>query len=971
MAADGARPPPITSVAPFLKALCDRGFSGDIVEDSASLSVWATDNSIYEVRPAAVLLPRTAQDVELALSVAVDPTVGPVSVTARGGGTGTNGQSLTPGVVVDLSRHMNRILEIDPVRRLAVVEPGVVLDQLNAAAADHDLFFPPNVSTASRATIGGMAATDASGKGSRLYGRTSDHIDAMDVVFAGGERATVRALSHGETRERRQGAKAVDRLLDQVLDEIDACGNEIERIFPRMNRGLTGYNLQAVRRPDGGSSLIPLLCGSEGTLAVTTRIVVRLTPRPAHRALAVVRYRDFDGALRDIARLLSAEPSAIEVIDDRILALAQGDIVWTAVEQALGSADGVAGLSFVEILADDAPTLQARMAGLRTLIATDAPTTQIDCQTVEDPALIAQLWNLRAKAVGLLGRMEGRRKGQAFVEDCAVPPERLADFVAEFRTLLDAHGLTYGMFGHADVGCLHVRPALDMADPADAALIRPISDAVAALTRKYGGLIWGEHGRGFRGEFSPAVFGPVLYPVLQRIKAAFDPLNILNPGKLAAPAGGSITAIDTPRMRGDRDRGISPAARSGFEKALTCNGNAACFNWEPADPMCPSWKATRDRRQSPKGRAALLRDWMASTDAPAVEREAIETALDATLATCLSCKACSSQCPVQVDIPTMKARYLHRRHRDRPRSLRDGLLARFETLLPLARALPSLANTLLRTTPVRRLLANRFGLVDLPAIRPSSLEGEPFDARTIAALSPQQHERAVILVADGFNATFDGATLAAATRLLQRLDYKVFVAPPTANGKALHVRGMLDRFARVAAKARQRQGALVATGLPVIGVEAVTNLMFRHEYRDDAATPDAPLALEEFLAAELAGGRLNLPPAQATAIISILLHCTERTARPQAAAEWRTVFQAFGLEVETPAVGCCGMAGLFGHEIEHQDLSRALFDMSWRAPLDAPDRITAATGFSCRCQASRFSGARPSHPAEILLAALA
>jgi Fe-S oxidoreductase len=759
-------------------------------------------------------------------------------------------------------------------------------------------------------------------------------------------------------------------LLDLVLTEVDACRDEIDHVFPKMNRGLTGYNLQGVRPADGGASLIPLLCGSEGSLAVTTRIVVRLTPRPRHRALAAVRYRDFDGALRDVARLLEADPSAIEVIDDRILTLARQDVVWAAVEQALGSAEEVAGLSFVEVLADDAAGLRARLDGLRDLVSTDAPPSQIDCRIVEDPAVIAQFWTLRAKAVGLLGRMEGRRKGQAFVEDCAVPPERLADFVAEFRAILDGHGLAYGMFGHADVGCLHVRPALDMADPADAALIRPISDAVADLTRRYGGLIWGEHGRGFRGEFSPEFFGPVLYPALQRIKSAFDPLGLLNPGKIVAPVGKAVTRIDAPNLRGDRDRAIPVSARIGFEKALNCNGNAACFNWDPADPMCPSWKATRDRRQSPKGRAALLRDWMAKADAPQTDRAEVEAALDASLATCLSCKACSSQCPVQVDIPTLKARYLHQRHRNRPRSARDRLLARFETVLPLARRASGPANAMLGLAPVRQIFARTFGLVDLPPVQPPRLKVERFRPSRIRRLSAADRSRAVILAEDGFTSTFDGAARDAVARLLRHLGYRVFAAPAVANGKALHVRGQLDRFARIATRARRRQAVLVAAGLPIIGVEAATSLMFAQEYRADGEPASAPLGLEQFLAAEFESGRLRPPGVGASRPASVLLHCTERTARPRSGADWKTVFSAFGLEADTPAAGCCGMAGLFGHEAEHQTMSRDLFDMSWRTPLSATDRRVAATGFSCRCQAKRFTGERPPHPAEILLDAL-
>ncbi|OWK19964.1 hypothetical protein AJ88_34950 [Mesorhizobium amorphae CCBAU 01583] len=315
-----------------------------------------------------------------------------------------------------------------------------------------------------------------------------------------------------------------------------------------------------------------------------------------------------------------------------------------------------------------------------------------------------------------------------------MPPEKLADFVAEFRALLDSHGLIYGMFGHADVGCLHVRPALDMKDPADAALIRPISDAVAALTKKYGGLLWGEHGRGFRGEYSPFFFGPELYGELCRIKAVFDPQNILNPGKLAAPNGhGHVDRIDDVPLRGAFDRAIAPEHARRYERALACNGNGACFNWDADDPMCPSYKATRDRRQSPKGRAALLREWARLRseaelgDEPAA-LPAIEDELHASLMTCLSCKACSSQCPIKVDIPAMKAQFLDAYHRRHRRRLRDHLIARVEPSLAIARRVSWLANPLLRTFSYLQLTEHVAGLVDLPALRPARGAIMPTDA---------------------------------------------------------------------------------------------------------------------------------------------------------------------------------------------------------------------------------------------------
>lgn len=952
----------------FIAELRESSFSGDITSGIGARTVFSTDNSIYEVRPDAVIFPKTIEDI--ATAVRLTSSGGPqIALTARGGGTGTNGQSLNRGVIIDVSRHMNRIIAVDPEAMTAEVEPGVVLDELNAYLKGYGLFFPPDVSSGSRATIGGMVATDASGKGSRIYGKTSDYIERLNVVLADGSITEMSAMDPPTASARCAEPGLAGRALGTVMEVTQRQRGLIESVFPPMNRGLTGYNLKGVIRPDGGVSLIPLLAGSEGTLAITGRITLRLIRRPACRALVVVRYTRFQAALEHVQRLVEAEPTAVEILDDKIIDLARGDVVWASVEAALGDGGDAASLNFVEFVGMDQADVREGLKRLEALLEADANQSVIDWTLIEDDAVISHLWKLRAKAVGLLGRLNGRRQGVAFVEDCAVPPESLPAFVAEFRAILDRHGLAYGMFGHADVGCLHVRPALDMTDPLDAALIRSISDEVASLTRKYGGLLWGEHGRGFRGEFSPLFFGPELYAELRRIKAAFDPHGILNPGKLADPQG--VDRIDRIPFRGTLDRRIDREQAASFERAMACNGNGLCFNWDTADPMCPSYKITRDRAQSPKGRAALLREW-ARCESASEDAAEIERALDDSLATCLSCKACANQCPVQVDIPAMKARYLEQRHRTLPRPSRDRILALMETLLPLGRALPGLANTLMNLS-VAKKLAELSGLVDLPAFSSRATRGalktcRRYSPDAVAALTAEEQSRAVILMEDGFTSSFDVEAAAAVCELLKALGYQPLLAEAIPNGKALHVRGMLQGFERAAERMRRRHAEMASTGLPIIGVEAVTNLMFAHEYRTDDFHVPALLSVEQFLAAEIREGRLVIQPVASAPPYALFLHCTEKTARPTAEADWAIVFKAFELEVKIIPTGCCGMAGLFGHEREHQDMSARLFDMSWRKPVEGvePSR-RLATGFSCRCQTHRFTGERPRHPAEALL----
>lgn len=503
--------------------LTQAGFRGDFETGLGARQVAATDNSIYEVRPAGIAYPTCAHDVEALVQAARSDPGRPISITARGGNTGTNGQSLNDGIIIDFARHMNRILAIDVDASIATVEPGVVLDQLNDALAASGLFFPPNVSTASRATIGGMVATDASGKGSRRYGKTSDYIEAMDLVLsdASSWRATAIPLSEAEALGTR--ADIVGAVHREVLRAVTDHAAEIAAVFPDMNRGLTGYNLQkAFDRQSSIFSLPYLLAGSEGTLALTTAITLRVQRRPKQRVMVVIPYPAFGDALRDVPRLLEADPTAVEVLDDKVMHVARSDVLWKRIEAILGALGDVAALNFVEFTGDSLEALEAQARSIVPLIGRESLSAGAAVM-IRDQAAIGALWSLREKSVGLLGRIGGGKQGTPFVEDTAVPPEKLPDYVTEFRELLDGFGLKYGMFGHADVGCLHVRPFLDLKDPAQAALVRPISDSVAALTKKYGGLLWGEHGRGFRGEYSPFFFGSTLFGAVGRIKAAFDP----------------------------------------------------------------------------------------------------------------------------------------------------------------------------------------------------------------------------------------------------------------------------------------------------------------------------------------------------------------------------------------------------------------------------------------------------------------
>lgn len=961
----------------FRTVLAAAGFEGDIELGLGAREVASTDNSIYQLRPRAIVYPRSANDVNRIVRAAIGDPGAPLALCPRGGNTGTNGQSLSSGVIVDFARHMNAIIavNVDSTGGTVTVEPGVVLNQLNAALDEHGLFFPPMISTASRATIGGMVATDASGKGSRRYGKTSDYVAALNIVLSDGQDWSAVPM----TRAQAEAIGARDGLVGDIHREAVRVtvenADEIARVFPDMNRGLTGYNLQKTYdRELDRFFLAPLLSGSEGTLAITKSITLRVVPKPSTKALVVIRYSSFDGGLRDVERLLRADPVAIEILDEKILDVARTDIIWSGISAVLGEDTEVQirAISFIEF-AGDATKVEEGLRRLEDLMKT-LPISVIDWKVVRDARLISRLWGLREKAVGLLARLGGAMQGVPFVEDTAVPPSQLADYVAEFRALLDRHGLTYGMFGHADVGCLHVRPFLDLKDPGQAALVRPISDAVAALTKAYGGLLWGEHGRGFRGEYSPLFFGPKLFSELERLKRTFDPANIFNPGKLVtADPETPVDRIDSVPFRGSLDRIVTVNLLRDFDRAIACNGNGACFSWDALDVMCPSYKATRDRAQSPKGRAALLRAWARlSSQAPTADFVELEAATAQSLSTCLSCKACTTLCPVNVDVPTMKSRFLERYYSGRSRPARHRLLAHLEGMLALGRWAPTAANFLTQSAPMARLLEVMAGFVDLPRFAPARRGKLPAlaNSRSLEGSTAAELQRTVILVEDTFTSSFEGGLIESATDLLYSLGYKVFRLPARPNGKALHVLGFRTVFARTAKRRVEEIACYQALGVRLVGLDSATALMFEHEYREFSDSSVRVTGLEAVLAEDIETGRLARRPACGDRSYRLLSHCTEQALRPQSASSWQTIFSHFGMDAVPVRTGCCGMAGMFGHEREHQTISKQLFKLSWRDALGANPEKVLATGFSCRCQVERLAGYRPQHPIEALRKAI-
>lgn len=997
----------------FLDQLGAAGFRGEITSDYATRTVLATDNSIYQRLPQAAVFPLDSADVECLAKLIARPEHRGVVLTPRGGGTGTNGQSLTDGIVVDLSRHLTKIVEINAAERWVRVQGGVVKDQLNAALRPYGLFFAPELSTSNRATIGGMINTDASGQGSCTYGKTRDHVIELWSVLLGGEVLHSKEMGENELesmvrRTDRRGA--VHRC---ARDIADSQAELIRARFPKLNRCLTGYDLAHIREPDGRFNLNSVLCGSEGTLGFIVEAKLNVLPIPKHSVLVNVRYSSFMAALRDAKALMQRKPLSIETVDSKVLLLAMKDIVWHGVSEYFpdDSDKPTMGINLIEFCGDDWPELEQRVQDFVEHLQSDIGSERLGHTLAVGEEAISRIYAMRKRAVGLLGNVEGQSRPQAFVEDTAVPPENLADYIAEFRNLLDGFGLDYGMFGHVDAGVLHVRPALDMKDPRQAALIRPISDAVAELTRKYGGLLWGEHGKGLRSEYSPGYFGE-LYPALQTLKAAFDPHNQLNPGKIAAPAsvpGARLTRVDEVVLRGELDREIDERIWQSYDTAVQCNGNGACYNFDPDDAMCPSWKATRDRIHSPKGRASLMREWLRlqSREGRDVlaessrirgrkdffgplrrlrntlakhrgERDFSHEVYDA-MAGCLACKSCAGQCPVKVNVPEFRSRFLELYHARYMRPLKDYLIGSLEFSIPFLARFPGIYNGMIEWKPVRLFLERFAGMVDSPTL--SRLDFEAACARwgakqatpeLLAKLSKVERAQSVVLVQDAFTRYFEGSVAVAWIELVSRLGYRVYLAPFLPNGKPLHVQGFLGAFERVARRNARMLAALGESGVPLVGLDPAMTLVYRQEYGKLKGTEAAPQValIQEWLLDVLpeAPKQEDASPRS----YQLLAHCTEKTNAPASITQWQRVFERLGLQLSVLATGCCGMSGTYGHETRNLQTSKTIYRQSWGPVIeaDADSGRLLADGYSCRSQVQRMEGRSLDHPLQALLAHL-
>jgi FAD/FMN-containing dehydrogenase/Fe-S oxidoreductase len=899
----------------------------------------STDNSIYEVMPSAIFSPTNINDIEKLCQIINQDKYSEIDLIARGGGTGTNGQALGSGIIIDTFK-LNKISQLDLVNKTVKVEAGVVLKDLNDYLKPHGLFFAPNVSTENRATIGGMIANDSAGKGSLIYGKTNHHVLDCNCVLINGDVVNNTTFKqHSLFLKLATISKYIKQ--NQIL---------IDEVFKPIARPLSGYNLKYAFIDDD-IDLVKLISGSEGTLAILYDATLKLLPIPKYKALIVSHYHTFLDALDDAKNLIKYQPNTIETIDEKVQKCASILPIWPDIAKLLdiSSSDNYIS-NFIELDEDDQLLLINKLQEIqKDLQQRNIKYVVID-NNLQD---IAKLWSIRSMAVGLAGKIALDKKPIAFVEDALVPPIHLKDFVKEFQQLLESYNLEYAMYGHSDVGCIHVRPLIDLTNDDEVKLIRIISDKVVALAKKYHGILWGEHGKGYRGEYIPQIFGDELYQIMCDIKTIFDPNNQLNRGKLVVSKLKShhVVKIDQIELRGNLDRVISSKDIDYYNDAIICNGNALCFNHDNTNTMCPSYKVTANRIESPKGRAMLVKQWLRSVANYGITHQNtinVATIAKNALDSCLGCKGCSAKCPTGVSIPDMRSKFYNKFYNTyKKRTLQDLILAHIESIILFGAKSYKLFNLLNKLAGVCS-----FGIIN----RPNLTHGNNIlkQLESCGALIYNVKEQSQItsglhiyILCDVFTTYIDNDILFSSVKLFTKLGYQVIVIPPINTGKALLVSGMLDNFSAVAKKNHLLLSQIKSmdNNANIVALDNVITLSYRDDYPKFAnALPLKINTIAEVLN-KIDWSMLN--GSQKNITMQLILHCTEQSNKPDEGRLWKNIFTKLGYTLDIIDTGCCGMAGSYGHLSQYQTNSQKLFNIHW-------DKFVSddcmATGYSCRTQ---------------------
>src|SRR5262245_42093723 len=790
--------------------------SGEVRFDKVSRLLYSTDASIYEIEPIGVVLPRTHEDVFATMEITRDFGV---PVLPRGAGTSLAGQTVGEAVVMDMSKYLHRVLEVNTEERWALVEPGVVQEQLNLHLKPMGFLFGPDTSTANRATLGGMMGNNSAGSHSIIYGKTIDHVLETHVVLSSGEQRVFGDLKFAE-------AAVKTGLEERIASIVTANKEEIDRRFPRIQRRVSGYNLDEFVR-NGKFNLSKLIVGSEGTLAAVHQAKVRIEPRPAAVGLCVVHFKDIVESINATDTILPFKPSAIELVDDLILNLARNSL---EISRQMDFVEGHPGaILLVEFYGDSESDVRSRVEGVEAALKRE----KLGYAYVRsfDAAEQTRIWKLRKAGLGLLLGMKGERKPIAFVEDCAVDPSKLSEFFVRFRDVIHKYDTTAGYYGHASVGCLHIRPLINTKDRREIQVMKDMTDEIADLVMQFGGSMSGEHGDGLaRSHLNEKLFGHQIYKAFQDVKLAFDPQGRMNPGKIVnAPSMTENLRYGEKYSTIFLNTHYDFSREGGFATAVElCNGAGVCRK-QNEGTMCPSYMVTLDDKHSTRGRANLMREIL-SGKLPAEEftGQALHDALDL----CLECKGCKAECPSNVDMAKLKYEFLAHYNEANGTPLRSQVFARIHSLTKMATVWPGLANSLMARPMVRKALDRYLGVDARRKLPP--IAKQTFEAwfRKQALPSIAKPVGKVVLFHDTF-VDFNYPEIGkATTRLLNAAGYQVELAERQCCGRPMISKGLPEAARANAAFNVGKLQLYVEQGYKIVGCEPSCILTFRDEYPD-------------------------------------------------------------------------------------------------------------------------------------------
>ncbi len=939
---------------------------GDVRFDRYSRLLYSTDASIYQIEPIGVVVPRHKGDVQAVIEVANRLNV---SVLPRGGGTSLAGQTVGHSIVLDFSKYMKNVFEVNKEELWCRVQPGFVQDELNAHVRSMGLQFGPDTSTANRATIGGMIGNNSAGAHSLTYGKTLDHVIELTVLLSDGSEVVLKDLSPEALESKSKADSLEGRVYGEIARLAQQHKNEILARYPKIMRRVSGYNLDEFVKAQP-FNLSRMVVGSEGTLGVVVEAKMRLVPKPKWTAMDVIHFYSDQEALECSQVVLQTAPYAMESTDKMILNLARGNIEQS---RKLGFVQGNPdSLLMVEFAGETEEEVKAQVYKLEELRKREK--IGYAATLAFKPEEVKTIWGVRKAGLGLLLGTKGDKKPIAFVEDAAVEPAKLPEFIKRFREIISGHDAVAGYYGHCSVGCMHIRPLINLKEQSEMHKMVSIANEICDLVLEFNGAMSGEHGDGLaRSHFNAKLFGPALYDAFRQVKRAFDPKNLMNPGKIVdSPAMTESLKISPQYKTWEPRTTLDFTEQGGFVRAVEmCSGMGECRK-KLDGTMCPSYMGTLDEEHSTRGRANALRSVL-SGKVP--KEEFTGKRLYEVMDLCLECKACKAECPSNVDMAKLKYEFLDHYHRANGLPLRNRIFGAIETLNRLGSRLAPLSNWVANSSLNRRLM-ELFAGVDRRRPLPQFVSESFEDWFRSHKPDGDRAKGEVILFHDTFN-NFNTPNVAiAATRFLERSGYRVMLVDKKCCGRPMISKGMLGQAKENAVWNVDKLAPYAEKGIPIVGLEPSCLLTLRDEYPEFIRTSAAKkvaansFLLEEFVQREQAAGRLSLSANGKGRKVLLHGHCHQKAL--VGTAPMVAMLKAAGFEVSEVDSGCCGMAGSFGFEKEHYDLSLTIGNrrLGPAVKAAAADVEIVAPGISCRQQIDHLAGRKAKHPAELLLEVL-